>query len=82
MATFVGSLMTHDELLAVALRRGIVVWERSQKVETLFKGRKGAKNVCARNIITGEVHPIFPRTNHFCRELAGSEMIRGHQLLP
>jgi len=74
-------MMTPEELLTVARRRGIVVWDRSQKVEMLFKGHKGAKNICARNIITGIVHPIIPRPHFFCREIMPTERVRLGQLL-
>jgi len=74
-------VLTPDELLTVAKRRGIVVWDRSQKVEMLFKGHKGAKNICAVNIITGIVHPIYPRPHFCCREVMATEKVRLGQLL-
>lgn len=73
--------MTFDELLSLAKRGALVEWNQSKKVEYIFKGHRGAQNICARNVLTKIIHPIHPKKFYFCRELPKNEVIRYGQLL-
>lgn len=73
--------MTHNDLLALAKRRVLVEWHPSKKVELIFKGYKGAENICARNVVTGIIHPIYPRREYRCKEIGGNQLVALGQLL-
>ena len=67
--------MKHEELKAVAKRRGFVQWSPSGRVELVeFRGR--FENLVAVNLITQHAHSLRYRKDYWCRELGRHEMIR------
>jgi len=67
--------VTHEELKAVAQRRGFVQWSPSNRVE-LVELRGRFENLVAVNLITKRAHSIRYRVDYWCREVGRHEMIR------
>lgn len=67
--------MTHEELKAVAKRRGLVQWSPSNRVELVeFRGR--FVNLVAVDLVTTRAHSLRYRADYWCREIGRHEMVR------
>ncbi len=61
--------MTHEDLVQLARRGGVVRWNLSGIIEKLWIGRFG--DVMASRLLDGfRPHPIHPRDEHRCREVS------------